>query len=480
MTERRSPVRALLRASFLLVVAGVLSACSAEGPQLVAMPERPPEAVLIRNVSVLDVENGRTVPDRDVLLRGDRIAAIGVGGQLPAVEGAREIDGRGRTLLPGLVDAHGHVSLDSGPSWEFPSPDIEANLRSYLYSGVTTVLDPGDGTPDAFQRRDRIARGELLGPRIYTAGKLVTGVDSHPVALAKVAAPWWIRWYVVPQVADQIATPEDAQAVAAARAEQGADFLKLIADRIPHTSPRIDADLLASAVAEAKAHDLRSVVHIGDVRDALDSGRAGADAWVHGVYKERIPDEQLAELASFGIPMVATVHVFESYTSALDEGPRQTTRLERETVPAEVLESFNNPPEEFAAREVFEPYLVKVKAQAPHARENVVRLRDAGVTILAGSDTQSGVFPGPGLHRELLVLEEAGLTPAEVLRAATLLPARFLTENQDPDFGQIAVGKRADLVLVEGDPLTDLASVSEIREVILGGVPLERTPITEP
>jgi imidazolonepropionase-like amidohydrolase len=98
--------------------------------------------------------------------------------------------------------------------------------------------------------------------------------------------------------------------------------------------------------------------------------------------------------------------------------------------------------------------------------------------MLAGSDAQSGVFAGPGLHRELLLLVEAGLTPAEALRAATLDPARFLTQSDDPDFGVIEVGKRADLLLVEGNPMLDVAALSRIQEVILGGMRLVRTPVS--
>jgi imidazolonepropionase-like amidohydrolase len=107
----------------------------------------------------------------------------------------------------------------------------------------------------------------------------------------------------------------------------------------------------------------------------------------------------------------------------------------------------------------------------------VHRLRKAGVTILAGSDTQMGMFPGPGLHRELQLLAEAGLTPAEAIRAATLDAATFLANGQAPEFGVVAEGKVADLLLVDGDPTKDLAALAKIRAVIKGGVPLERHAI---
>jgi imidazolonepropionase-like amidohydrolase len=102
------------------------------------------------------------------------------------------------------------------------------------------------------------------------------------------------------------------------------------------------------------------------------------------------------------------------------------------------------------------------------------------VTILAGSDTQTGVFAGAGLHRELHSLVAAGLTPAEAIRAATLDAARFLANGKEPEVGMVVQGKRADLLLVEGDPTRDLDALARIRAVIRGGVMLERTPLTAP
>jgi imidazolonepropionase-like amidohydrolase len=116
----------------------------------------------------------------------------------------------------------------------------------------------------------------------------------------------------------------------------------------------------------------------------------------------------------------------------------------------------------------------------PFRTENVRRLHSAGVEIFAGSDTQSGVFPGAGLHRELANLARAGLTPIEVIRAATLGPARFLAKSETPDWGNVAVGQRADLLLVEGDPTRDVAALSAIRAVLEDGVPIERTPVENP
>ena len=131
--------------SCILPCLALTLACGAS-PALVSVPDAPPPAIRIHDVDVLNVETGRIARGRDVLLRGDRIAAIGLAGHLPTVDGAEEIDGRGATLVPGLIDLHGHVTMDSSALWAIALPDPDANLQSYLYSGVTTLLDPSDPT----------------------------------------------------------------------------------------------------------------------------------------------------------------------------------------------------------------------------------------------------------------------------------------------------------------------------------------------
>jgi imidazolonepropionase-like amidohydrolase len=463
-----------MRAPVPLVAATLLAACG-HSPELVRRPSNPPPAVLIEDVSVLDVQTGNVTPQRDVLVVGDRITRVAAHGQVDPPAGAQRIAGTGKTLLPGLIDMHGHIGNGAAPPWISAFPDPERNLRAYLYCGVTTVLDPADLITQAFERRSQVADGALLGPRIFAAGPMITAPGGHPVAVLQRLAPWWIRWYLIPRVTRQVDSPEAARAAVREIAAFRPDVVKLSVDRIPGEAPRIRREVLAAAVDEAKAHQIRAVAHIGTTEDALDAADAGIAAWMHGVYKERIPDEQIARLAAYKIPMVVTMNVFESY-ARVGEGPRVATPLERETVEADVLSSFDHVPQSDAVV-FFQPYFALLRAQRAAWPDNVRRLRAAGVTILAGSDTQSGVFPGAGLHRELHLLTQAGLTPAEAIRAATLDAARFLANGGEPEFGVIAEGKRADLLLVDGDPTADLDALARISAVIKGGVPLERHAI---
>jgi len=472
-------LRAFRRLALAALPLWLCAACAGDGPTLTERPGSPPDVLLIQGTDVWDVATGETTRGQDVRVRGDRIDAIGPAGTVTAPQDAARIDGRGATLLPGLIDMHGHIFADPSPPWQLGVPDPEAVLRSYLYSGVTTVLDPADPSGDAFVRRERIRRGELLGPHVYATGPPLTAPGGHPVALVEVAAPAWIAWYLAPRAALQIDTPQAGRDAVNTLAAEGADFVKVMVDRIPDGVPRLGEVELRAIVEAAHAKGLRVVAHIGSTEDALLSGRAGVDAWVHGVYTDRIPNRDIPELASFRIPMVATLEVFDSY-ARMASGRRPPTPLERESVPPTILAAFEEIPDESALLDNFGDWLAELQRNRGHARDNLRRLRAAGVTLLAGSDTQAGVFPGPGLHRELALLEEVGMSPSQVIRSATLDAARFLGNSESPDFGRVVPGTRADLLLVEGDPSSDLAALSKIRAVILSGVRVRRLPLEAP
>jgi imidazolonepropionase-like amidohydrolase len=309
-----------------VLTAALLSFACSSPVEVVSSPPSPPGALLIRHVDIVDVAAGQLRPDRDVLVRGDRIAAIALGGELSDPGDAEEIDGRGAALVPGLIDTHGHVGANRNPSWLSPDMDVESNLLSYLYSGVTTVLDPGMGSQDVFDVRDQVARGDLLGPKIYAARRFITAPGGHPVKIIETVVPAWLGWYlrrsILPDLVHQVTSAEEGAHAANEEMSVQPDFIKLIVDRIPPSGPRLENAALAAAVATAGKHGVRAVAHIGTTEDALDAGRAGVAAWVHGVYKESIPEAQIAELAAFGIPMAPTTVIWESYANV-----RQSPRL---------------------------------------------------------------------------------------------------------------------------------------------------------
>ncbi len=459
----------MMRAWLAAVVA--LAACARE-PTLVSWPTGASRSLVVRNVRVFDAPRAALLDGpRDVVVRDGRIAAVGAPGI--AAPGLVEVDGRGATLLPGLVDVHTHVGSAPNPPGQVGAiPDVHANLAAFLYAGVTTALDLGNLSPAVFRERDRVASGTTLGPRLYAAGPVFTAPGGHPAEVLRAWLPWYLRWYVLPRATREVATPDEARRAVAELLPERPDILKVAIDAGARDDvPRLPVATIAAITAAGHAAGVRSIAHIGSSAEATDAVRGGVDALAHAPWREELSDAAVAMIAGARIPVVVTLAVWdvasEPRTHASDFLP-----IEREVARPDVLAALLAPP---PAYDPATAAFMRAAAGAHDARRrNVAKLRAAGVTVLAGSDScNPGNFPGAGLHLELAKLVEAGLTPGEALRAATFDNAHFLAGDA-ADFGEIAVGKRADLVLVTGDPTAAIGDLGHITRVVLDGTVLDR------
>gem|GEM_PF-329234 len=469
---KKSRWRAALTVLLSLITVGALAWYLTRPAPLVLPGSDAP--LRIENVRIIDVRTGTSTASGHVDIAEGRIIAIhrqGAAGPAPA--GATIIDGRGQSLIPGLIDSHCHVGSSPDVPWNRGLPNLDLNLQRLLYSGITRVFDPGAMAPDIYETRAAIDSGEQLGPFLHAAGPIFTAVGGHPAPMVRQTMPGLLADLLLERMTRQIATEADVTPAVQELAALDTDFIKMAIDRIPLTSPRLAPELAAAVSRAAKAHGLRTVAHIGDLQDAKDAADAGVSAWVHGVYKQRLSDADIAALAAYGIPMVPTMVVFKSY-GELGRGDYAPTELERQVAPSSLLEDRENKPQDYEVDPELLAFINLLAAQRQAAIDNVRRLHQAGVLILAGSDAQAGVIHGPALHRELDLLAEAQLTPAEVLRATTLHPAQFLSAQQDPPYGVVEEGKQADLVLVRGNPLEDVDALHQIEQVILRGQLLQR------
>ncbi|HYB99810.1 MAG TPA: amidohydrolase family protein [Candidatus Limnocylindrales bacterium] len=456
-------------AAVLLLLAG----CG-EQPPLVQRPAGDAASLVIRNVRVFDAPRARLADGTaDVLIRDGRIAAVGVCGL--DCGGVPELAGNGGTLLPGFVDTHTHTGSSSNPPGATGSlPDLDQTLAAFLYAGVTTVLDLGNLSPAVFELRAEIADGQRLGPRVFAAGPVFTAHGGHPAEVLREWLPWYLKWYVLPRATREIATPQDAREAVAELVEHRPDMLKITVDAGARGDvPNLTAEALAAIIAAGHDAGIRSIVHIGDSAETLMAVRAGADALAHSPWRDELTEEAVAALAEKPTPVVATIAGWD-----LGGRPRQTLEdflpIEREVAPPELVDRLLKTPP--AQDEMTRSFMQAASASWDARRRNVGKLMAAGVPVLAGSDAANpGNIAGAGLHLELIKLVEAGLLPGQALRAATYDGARFLA-RRDADFGEIAIGKRADLVLIDGDPTARIEDTARIAHVILGGVPLTRTP----
>lgn len=458
-------MRPSLRVS--LVAALALAACS-RGTPLVTRSATAGRSLVIRNVRVFDAPSAtRLAGNRDVVVRDGRIAAIAPPGV--AAAGLGELDGRGGTLLPGLVDVHTHTGATAEPLGHFALPDVDANLAAFLYAGVTTALDLGSLSPDVFRLRAAIAEGKTLGPHLYAAGPLFTAPEGHPIEVLRPNLPWFLRWYAIPRLARQIESPAMAADEVAALLPERPDMLKIVVDAGVGDVPRLSPESFVAITKAGHAGGVRSITHVTSTADAELAVDHGTDALAHMPALDEISDALAAKIAAAHVPVVATLAIWD-IVETLTRPEGETLPIERAVADPALLARLH------AAPTAPLPFQRAVAAGHDVRRRSFAALRRAGVTILAGSDACNPAdLPGAGLHLELTKLVAAGMTPGEALRAATADNARFLA-GPDPDFGTIAVGKRADLLLVRGDPTTAITDLGDVAAVVLDGTLLDRHP----
>lgn len=391
-------------------------------------------ATIFHQVRVFD--GIRDIGTRDVLIRNGRVAAIAPSINTPP--GATYIDGSGTTLLPGLIDSHTHAWGDA--------------LQQALVFGVTTELDMFTDPGFAASMRAEQKKGNVADRAdIYSAGILATAPKGHGTE------------YGVP--VPTITSPDSAQAWVDARIAEGSDYIKIIIDDGSTYGvhiPTLSQPVVAAIVKAAHARGKLGVAHIGSLKDARMAIDAGVDGLEH-LFVDRAPDPDFGRfVAVHHVFVTPTLTVLKSIADssgvvALANDPRLSPYV------SETSRGYINSRFPFTQRQ-------SVKYQ--FAVATVKQLLANRVPILAGTDAPNpGTAHGIALHRELQLLVEAGLTPTQALAAATSTPARIFSLH---DRGSIAVGKRADLLLVNGDPMTDITATRNIKGIWKGGVKVER------
>ena len=389
----------------------------------------------IEHVRVFD--GTRVLENTNVLVEGSVIRSVGSLTVKPA--GAQAVDGTGKTLLPGLIDAHTHT-ID------------EATLRQAPVFGVTTDLDMFTDPKSAARIKQQQSEGKLPDyVSLRSAGYLATAPGGHGTE------------YGLP--VPTLTRPEEAQAWVDARIAEGSDYIKAVYDDAleygrAKAAPTLTKETLKALAVAAHKRGKMLVVHIGSLQQAKDAIDAGADGLVH-LFVGPVSDPDFGRVAAaHHIFVIPTLTVLQSicatpYDAALADDAR--------------LKPYLPPTATAAMKRTFD---MAAKMSCEGAYEAVRQLKAAGVPILAGTDAGNpGTTQGASLHGELELLVRSGLTPVEALRAATASPAAAFHLD---DRGQIAPGKRADLVLVNGDPTTDIRGTRDIAAVWEAGREIDR------
>jgi len=399
-------------------------------------------SVLIRGVRVFDGE--KSLGARDVLVIDGRIARIARTIRAPA--GVAVVEGRDRTLLPGLMDAHVHV---------FPTAAADS-----LRFGVTTEFDMftlSDAATTAARRSQRVSFRRTDEADVWSAGRGVTLPGAHPTGLAKGMG------MAIPTLPEE----GDAEAFVKAEVAEGSDYIKAFQDASPRDGkprfPEYSERQLGAIVDAAHGADRKVIVHVSQEKDAAVAFRLGADALAH-MFDDRPASPATVKLAKEkNATIIATLSVLA--------GASGDTISEKLTAdPA--IRPFLSPIQTGMLAQKFPRTRPSVLT---NAIESVRRFHAAGVRVLAGTDAPNPTTAhGPSIHAELELLVRAGLTPSAALGAATSKVADFFGVG---DRGRIGTGKRADLLLVEGDPTKDIARTRYIVSIWKNGFLVDRAKL---
>jgi enamidase len=381
-----------------------------------------------------------------VVISGDRI--LRVTDDAVTASGARRIDARGMTVLPGLIDAHVHLTIrptvtDTASLLTFIDRELPGVLRGFLQHGVTTVRSTGDYWPWIGQVRDRITSGELQGPRLRVAGPVVTLKDAHPATTVCQGNPF-CRAHVVAEVTNA----EEARATIDRLAREGIDYVKLVSDSVLRPLPLPD-DVLDAIIAQGHRHGLDVVAHMAAsavMQRAARQARQGLDGFVHPTFGP-LPDQGTRELSGVlvqqGTPVTTTISALLLYSGMpVDQAFQAGTNVRR-----------------IAER--------SARALATMVTE--------GVQLVVGTDwcgcvptvAHQALQPGSVTLTEMEMLAWGGLTPEAILAGATRNAARALGLDQ---VGTLEAGKLADVLVVAGNPLQDIRQLRAVRAVVKGGV----------
>jgi imidazolonepropionase-like amidohydrolase len=413
---------------------------------------------VIDGADIWDGSGQPTIRDGRVVVSDGRIQAVGPRASISIPKDATVISGEGKTLIPGLINAHGHVGmtrgLKAGPE-NYTEENILEQLRLYARYGVSTVLSLGSDFDAIFKLRGPAKPQESPRAAVFTAGRGFTGKAGYPVVLPGNAG-----------VQREVDSVEEVRTQVAELSRQKVDMVKIWVDDHWGHYKKIRPELYRAIISEAHKNGLRVMAHIFYLEDAKDLVAAGLDGMAHSVRDQEIDDALIRSLKEKKTFAVSTL-VREESTFIYAKPPAflDDPFFNRWVAP-EIVSQLKDPA--YGARVKSDPDFSKYPAQLKMGQKNLKKLWDAGVPVAFGTDTGPPArFQGFFEHRELELMVEAGLTPAQALQAATSNAAAAL--HISGNFGTLTKGKRADMILLDADPLADIKNTRKINKVWIGG-----------
>ena len=452
-----APLQALVQMTMRSVPAVILltvlaASCGGDAP------EAPVSTVVAyQGATLITGDGGPPIGGGVLVVDEGRIAAVGRAANVPVPEDAAVVDLAGKTVMPALVDLHGHVGFQQGLTYDYANytrENLLDQLDRYAYHGVGTIVSMGTDPGElAFGIRAEQEAGTLGGARLHTAFRGIARPDAGPGA--RTMRP----------TAFGVSTPDEARAVVDEIAATEADFVKIWVDDRGGSVEKLTPDLYEPIIAAAHERGLQVIAHVYYLDDARALVEAGADGLAHLPRDLEMDDALVAAVVENDVFVMPNLSISERGRHV--EPPAWVEHpLLLESVAGDVLAriraSFENRAPEAAAR-AGESYAAM--------QSSLKKLADAGARLVLGADT--GVqdhVPGFMEHRELELFVEAGISPADAIRIATSASAEVL----GADTGLLEAGRRADFVVLDANPMFGIANTRQIADVYLNGEAVDR------
>lgn len=438
----------------------------------------------ITRVNVVDVEKMKVLPDQTVVIQQDKIVNIGPSKKINVPAGAQVIDGTGKYLTPGLVDAHVHFFQSGGlyarpdaidlrkrhpyeQEIEWGHRNMEDFLKRYTRSGITSVIDVG-ATIDFLKQRDSF-KTKTYAPSVYMTGPLLTTWQPAIYKNLKNDEPFF-----------EMKTEEDARKYVQRQLAAKADFIKIwfiVLDQNTEAGARKLLPIVKTVIDEAHKNNLRVAVHATERITAQLAVENGADYLVHGIDDEVVQDDFVKMLKAKNVVLCPTLVVAGNYAEVFAQ-QYQVSYTDYTTANPTTLGSL------YDLRHLPDTGLINRYKNGMRARMavqaktdsilmvNTKKLLDAGVTLATGTDAGNiGTLHASSYWEELAAMQKAGFNMWQLWQASTINAARAV--GKEKEFGSIQAGKRADLLLLNANPLDSVANWRKIQTVINKGVMLE-------
>ena len=436
----------------------------------ILVAQQPPGGVIaIQGATMITGTGSPVVRNAVIVIEGGRIREAGSSNDVKAPKNAQIIDAKGKWVIPGLIDAHVHFSQSGGiytrpdivdlrkqrsykQEMEWIKQRLPFTLGSYIASGITGVVDCG-GPMWNFDMRD-IASRTTRAPRVAVAGPLISTMLPPTTATDD------------PDIVKPD-SPAQARDMVRRQLDRKPDLIKLWWVREPGDNLGQQVAIMSAAIDEAKSHGVRVAVHATELETAKAALHAGADILVHSVDDELVDSEFINLLKSRDIPYITTLFVEDGYRMVLNQQVALND-IEKKLGDPEVIATWSELAKIPAGDIPGGIPRIPAPPKRPVAYDNLMLLESAGVRIVAGTDAGNiGTLHGPSLHRELEMMNAAGMRPMDIIVAATRNGAVVMGNPNDA--GTIEKGKYADLVILDADPLADIRNTRKIFKVMKAG-----------